>query len=87
MAKLAYCIAHEQLCMMESSSLGTWHEYYVCYGDGFEIDWCDFPLGWTTTEPIVDPDWEIDLVEPSEDELVLMNENAELLLLDFEPGA
>ena len=70
-----YCIKHEHSTMLQNSQAGDCHEvlFFNEYGQ-LDIDWCMYELGWAMSEPPeVDPDWELDIVEPSPEELELMD--------------
>ena len=82
---LVYCIKCEKVVNAEGTVSGiAVHEYNCLTEFGYEYDWCDFPMGYTMSAPEVNPDWEMGLVEPSEDEMQMMDENALELLLDIE---
>lgn len=63
---------------------------------GYDLDWCDFGMGWATCPPPEDPlnepheDWEsyarfmnAYFQEPDSDELAIINANADILLADL----
>lgn len=79
--EIAYCIEHQHSVLVQNSIVGELHEVWGYNEFGMpDIDWCDFPKGWATVEPVENPDWDLDLVEPSDEELELMNVDAECIL-------
>lgn len=69
-----FCIKCQRLTLGQSFISNPIHEFMYIDDQGkYDIDWCDYPLGYAVSEPIVNPDWEIDLVEPSEEELEYMD--------------
>ena len=77
--QIAYCIEHEHSVLVQQSLVGECHEYPVFTESGWELDWCWFDKGWSVMEePEYDSDWELNLVEPSADELAEIDANAEV---------
>ena len=84
-----YCIDCGKIVDAEPMTTSEYiHEIYLTddYGQ-MEIDWCEFPLGYTTSEPpitmIEDYDeWLASLNEPTDEELREMDVLAEELLLE-----
>jgi hypothetical protein len=66
----AYCILHEHSVLVQQSLVGECHEYPTFDEFGrLEYDWCFFNCGMTVMEePEYDSDWELNLVEPDEEE-------------------
>lgn len=84
MSDLVYCIGCEKVVNAEGTRGGfVVHPYSYFTELGYEYDWCDFPMGYTMSAPEVDPDWDLGLTEPSDEELSQMDECAESLLIDF----
>ena len=80
--KTAYCIEHQHSVLLQNSVVGELHEYptYDEFGR-LEYDWCWFNLGWAVMEePEYDSDWDLNLVEPSDEELAMMDSEVECIL-------
>ena len=70
--QIAFCIAHQHSVLVQQSLVGECHEYSVYYDGQLELDWCNFPCGWAMMEePEYDSDWELNLVEPYEEEKMI----------------
>lgn len=86
MSECLYCIEHEEMELVQHSEAGDCHEYDVTYIDlpysVQEADWCFFDKGWATCPPPdnFEEDWDLNIEAPSEEELKMMDENAEELL-------
>jgi hypothetical protein len=79
MTHALYCIKHEHTAKVENSLVGICHDYSVTTETGWELDWCFFDLGWAVMEePEYDSDWELNLVEPSEEEMAEIDASAEV---------
>jgi xylose isomerase len=65
-----FCIKHEHSTLVQNSPTGDIHEvlFFNEFGQ-LDIDWCEYELGWATCPPEIDPDWELHLVEPSQEEI------------------
>lgn len=78
---IRYCLACEETVTVENGVEG----HTILVGDTlpFDVDFCDGPF--TSSEPPVnfETDWDLDLVEPSAEELAVMDANAELFLVDL----
>lgn len=81
MAKLMYCITCEKEVLVEEPIQGHSVVEFVPDKGRQEIFWCEGEF--TESAPVEVPDWEIGLVEPTDDELNEMNLNAGLLLQDL----
>ena len=69
MSDILWCVDHERFELAQASQLGIVHEYVIRTEFGVETDWCFFDLGWTYCSPPEEyPDWDLDFVEPYEDE-------------------
>jgi hypothetical protein len=69
--------------IVQDSPVGLLHEYEYSTGFGSELDWCFFNMGMTTSAPPeFEEYWQDNLIEPSDEELEEMDENAEGLLVD-----
>ena len=66
-----FCIKHEHSTLVQNSPIGNIHEvlFFNEFGQ-LDIDWCFYEMGWAFCEmPEIDPDWELYLVEPSQEEI------------------
>ena len=82
---IKYCISHEHSVMVQDSLVGKCHEYPIYTEFGLESDWCFFEMGMTSTPPPeYDEDWDVNLVEPGDEELAKMDASAEDLLVELE---
>ena len=76
-----YCIRHEYSTLKQNSDAGICHSYLSYYDGLVEVDWCSYDLGWAYVEPPeFDDDWDLNLQEPSDEELSEMDECAERML-------
>ena len=68
--KTLYCLKHEHSTLAQNSPTGNIHEvlFFNEFGQ-LDIEFCEYELGWATCEPEIDPDWELYLVEPSQEEI------------------
>lgn len=83
--KTAYCIDCEREVIVQDSPVGELHEYEYRTEFGSEYDVCFFNLGTTSTPPPeYDEDWDVNLVEPGDEELANMDASAEGLLIELE---
>jgi hypothetical protein len=80
---VAYCIEHQHSVLVQQSLVGECHEYPVFTESGWEIDWCWFDKGWSVMEePEYDSDWELNLVEPDEEEEMISWDEFNQAVLD-----
>lgn len=80
-----YCIDCQKLVLAQGTISGiTVHPFSFQTEYGYDYDWCDFPLGYAECEPPeFEEYWQDNLIEPSDEELAEMDENAEGLLRDL----
>ena len=80
-----YCLQCEKEVLAEGTISGiAVHLFSFQTEFGYDYDWCDFPMGYTSCPPPEqEEDWKDNLTVPSDEELAEMNENAEGLLVDF----
>lgn len=85
-----YCLKCEKMVIVEDGGVNgvEGHTEFIPVWDvdkaEYEIEFCSGPF---TTSPAPDnfeEDWNLNLVEPSQEELAHMNLNAELLMQDLE---
>lgn len=77
---LRYCLSCERICVVLDTNI-TWH--FADVKDGDEPVECYGPFT-TSTPPEIPENWVDFVVEPSEDELIEMDMNAEVLLAELE---
>jgi len=80
---IKYCITCQKEVPVESPIEGHTVVEFVPDAGQQEVLWCEGPFT-DTPCPEVDPNWEMDMVEPTDDELFLMAIAADHLMEDFE---
>lgn len=79
--KMMWCISCEKIVPVEEPISGHSIVQFVPDEGVDEVCFCEGPF--VEFEADIDPDWDLNLEEPSGDELFIMNKNAEYLLLDL----
>lgn len=83
---MLYCIEHNQMVRTEGEKNGVFGHMVAMWNEnGGEVDFCEFNLGWATIPPqeFNFDEWLDYVVEPDEQELAIMDENAQLLMADL----
>jgi hypothetical protein len=79
---MLYCIEHGNMEKLDGDFFGHLTIVHTKYGE--EADLCQFEHGWATCPPPeLKPDWMDGLVEPSQEEIELVDENSLELAADF----
>lgn len=79
-----WCIEHECFELVQNSPVGILHEYEVSTEFGLELDFCDFPCGYSTCPPPeYEENWQDNLISPNEDEIISMNLESSYLFSDY----
>jgi len=79
--ELKYCIECGEDVIVEDGLEG----HAILVGDfPFEVDFCDGPFAMVEPPVNFETDWDLNLTEPSPEELAIMSVNAEVLMQDFE---
>jgi hypothetical protein len=75
---IRYCIACEEEIALDDCS------GHILVGDfPFEVDYCEGPFALVPPPVAFEDDWDLNLVEPTGDELFAMSMAADRLLADF----
>lgn len=79
--EIKYCIPCEEDVIVEDGLEG----HAVLVGDfPFDVDFCEGPFASVQPPVNFEQDWDLQMVEPTQEELAIMNCHAEELMQDFE---
>ena len=80
--ELKYCITCEEDVIVEDGMEG--HTVLELHDGAVEVDFCGGPFASVQPPVNFDEDWDLNLVEPGQEELAIMSCHAEELMQDFE---
>lgn len=80
--KNKYCIKHEETVEIEKLRDGS--VGHVCALFAPDWGWCDGPFASVQPPVNFEEDWDLQVIEPTQEEMAIMNCHAEELMQDFE---